>query len=110
MRSLKVMVAGSSPEIIWIMISESEIPLTDPIYEIINSEIDLIKWKTNFLFLYQDWLNKDNPQVYDINNLVNKMRIDAIVKCNNKISSDKLYYWFDVDRSKKHDFIWKIVQ
>jgi len=71
--------------------------------------LDLETWHNHFRILYKAWLTGESEEIYTIQSNINFRIISKIEKLNKKLKGIKLFYWFDVDRSKEefHDFLWK---
>jgi hypothetical protein len=103
----KVMIVGDDQEeIIWDMLTEKEISVNNEVYTNLRKYIDLDKWRKEYWVKYNEWLESDIQDIHDIHHPINKQIIDALIEYN-KISNNKLYYWFDVDRSLNLNFKWK---
>jgi hypothetical protein len=107
MEQIKVMVTGDKDGVLWDIKTENEIDLNHTAYGYIAHEIDLSKWKKDYLDLYRRWLINDDESVYQINHSINMEMISVLAKINKMDLDFKLYYWFDVDRDKCPDYIWE---
>ena len=76
-------------------------------YKIVH-HLDLETWHNHFRILYKAWLAGESEEIFTIESNINYRIISRIEKLNKKLNGVKLFYWFDVDRSKEefHDFSW----
>jgi hypothetical protein len=102
-----MVVADDQKEILWDMLTETEIPLSNLVYQKLGQYIDLDAWRQDYLIRYKEWLESDAPTIYDINSSINTKIIYAISNYN-KVIQDRIYFWFDVDRSINPDYKWEI--
>ena len=102
----KVMSLLSQPEIIWDMKTECEVPKTEISYKELGKFINIEEWIVEYYSLYKQWLHDDCGYIYDISSAINQKMIKAVVEYNN-LNENKLFYWFDVDRSINEAFEWK---
>lgn len=72
-------------------------------------QLDLETWHNHFRILYKAWLTGESEEIYIIESNINYRIISKIEKMNKKLKDVKIFYWFDVDRSKEeyHNFTWK---
>lgn len=90
------------------MEDESVFTDRDLMHQIIY-QLDLETWHNHFRILYKAWLNGDSEEIYIVQSNINYKIISKIEKLNKKLKGIKLFYWFDVDRSKEENyaFAWK---
>lgn len=106
MDNFKVMVTVGSQNVIWDMVTEINIIPSHPIYDLLSKEIDLWKWKEQYLILYRSWLESDDSSIHNINHPINMDIINALIILNKEIVDLNLYYWFDIDRDINSDYVW----
>ena len=103
----KVMVTGNNEGIIWDTAKEIELESDHIAFQYLSREIDISEWKNLYLDLFKKWLVDDDDSIYEITNSINMKMIDALVIINSETSDFRLYYWFDVDRDKYPNYVWK---
>ena len=89
---------------------EDESNFNEPrIKNIIKSSLDLQTWHNNFTVLYKNWLNDNSEEIYNINSAINLEIIRKITSLNQHLKEVKIFYWFDIDRSKScnEDYLWQ---
>jgi hypothetical protein len=91
---------------VWDLHSEDPISSDDPLRAILENELGVAEWVNEFDKKYRQWLDDESKEVYDIFHEVNLSMIKKLDKYNNT-ASEKVYYWFDVDRVEQPDFNWK---
>lgn len=64
-------------------------------------------WYKQYGYLYDVWLNQDRSKLYDLKRPVHTDMIRYLAGVNEKLSDLRFYYWYDVDRSVKENYIWK---
>lgn len=67
----------------------------------IISYLDLETWHNHFRILYKAWLTGESDEIYTIQSNINYRIISKIEKLNKKLKKVKIFYWFDVDRSRE---------
>jgi hypothetical protein len=102
----KIMCLFDDPKVIWDVKKEIQLPLTNPIYNKLKQLILLDKWIVDYNHLYVKWLKEDNTEVYNLSNSVIKSMISVLNKYN-IINDEKIYFWYDVDRSIDESFSWE---
>ena len=105
---IKLMWLPALQKSLLVMEDESVFADRDLTFQIIY-QLDLETWHNHFRILYKAWLNGDSEEIYIIQSNINYSIISKIEKLNKKLKDIKLFYWFDVDRSKEenYDFVWK---
>lgn len=107
MECLKVMITGNDERVIWDLSKETEVESNHMAFLYLSNEINIQEWKGKYLNLYKGWLKDNNDSIYQISSPINMDMINAIISVNLKVAEFKLYFWFDVDRDKQPDYIWK---
>lgn len=104
--SYKIMWAFEGDNIIWNMMSETHDDNCRKIQIALNKYINTYLWSVSFEKSYINWLENDVNDIYDINNEIHKKMRNAIAEFR-KNESYNVYYWFDVDRTRREDFQWE---
>nr|WP_315423251.1 hypothetical protein [uncultured Pedobacter sp.] len=107
MECLKVMVTGNDESIIWDLSKETEVESNHMAFVYLSNEINILEWKRKYLNLYKKWLKDEDDSICQISSPINMDMINALITINLKAAEFKLYYWFDVDRDKRPDYIWE---
>ncbi|HET6228235.1 MAG TPA: hypothetical protein VFF27_18285 [Bacteroidia bacterium] len=76
-------------------------------YKIV-SYLDLETWHNHFRILYKAWLTGESDEIYTLQSNINYRIISKIGQLNKKLKGIKIFYWFDMDRSKEEyqNFSW----
>ena len=106
MNDYKVMPTVPEENIFWDISTERIVDSSSLSYKYLSEYIDIEEWKKSFFELYNKWLKEDDDSVYDIHNEVSRSMINALMEINKK-ADFKLYYWFDVDRNKYPNYVWR---
>ncbi|MBN8786802.1 MAG: hypothetical protein J0I84_06920 [Terrimonas sp.] len=104
---IKVMWLPKQAEILFKMKDETSLPIKSALYSYILEYIDIVKWRKEYTQKYNDWLNKDDDSIYQIENGINMQMIDDLIKVNKRLRYEKIFYWFDIDRTYNDQFLWK---
>lgn len=65
------------------------------------------EWYKQYGHFYNTWLNEDSNELYDLKRAVHIDMVGYLAGVNEKLSDLRFYYWFDVDRSAKENYISK---
>ena len=104
---IKIMWLPGQQEILFRMKTEESLPLASKHHNQISALIDIDKWRYLYGQAYDNWLNKDDNRIYDINFDVNQNMIAALTKANEALHQRIYFYWFDVDRTDNENFKWE---
>jgi hypothetical protein len=94
-------------ELIFYASDDRPLPLNSDVYRRLAECFDVLQWRFAYSQAYTDWLNGDNAAIYNINDTLNLSIIDALIKLNESLDHQIIYYWFDADRSVE-DFFWDL--
>lgn len=104
---VKIMWLPGEEKILFHIKKEQPLSFESKLYNHIFNFIDIEKWKDLYSKAYNNWLNKDDSSIYDINNDVNLMMITSLAKANEALKNEIIFYWFDIDRTNNESFIWE---
>ena len=104
---IKVMWLPEEEEILFHLKSEKALPITSKWYNHVLRYIDLNNWKELYRKAYDNWLNNGDSFIYDINNEVNLIMINALIAANETLKNEMIFYWFDIDRTYHENFLWE---
>ncbi|PVD49298.1 hypothetical protein DC498_25740 [Terrimonas sp.] len=104
---IKVMWLPNQAEVLFKMKDETSLPIKSALYPHILQYIDIVKWRKEYAQKYNDWLNKDDDSIYQIENGINMRMIDSLIEVNKALRHEKIFYWFDIDRTYNDHFLWK---
>jgi len=106
----KLMWLPVKSEILWRMKDETlALPhARQLILSCINQYFDINDWYENYSKSYHDWLNNDNPTIFDLKNKLNWEVVLSLKRVNKLLARQDilLFYWFDIDRSKYDNWKW----
>ena len=102
----KVMFVPNEDTVLWEVFAENPLQLGCKNYCILNSYIDIEDWKEKYRIKFNEWLNEDDLDIFDINHSVNLEMINALIQVNRHLSGDFIYYWFDIDRTYNEHYRW----
>lgn len=103
----KLMWLPDTTTLIWDVITETALPITDPIYQTLPDYLNLTQWARNYTSVYNEWLNDEANNLYDLQNSTHQQALKAIQQYNEREQCQvKLYYWFDVDRTEQSTYQW----
>ena len=91
--------------IVWNMKTEEHDSNCLRVLSILNNYINTTEWATRYENLFRRWLHEDVNNIYNIHDEINMEMIQANIQFN-KIEKFNLFYWFDIDRSKKLIYEW----
>jgi hypothetical protein len=104
---IKIMWLPGEDRVLFDIKREVPINTSSELYNYLLSFVDIDKWKTLYTQKYNDWLNSDDNTIYDINNEINLVIINALIEANRTIENKLIFYWFDIDRTYNEKFTWK---
>lgn len=104
---IKVMWLPNQKEFLFTMKFETVLPIESFLYLYISQYINMEKWQNEYGYKYNDWLNNDDNSIFDIKNPVNLGMVKSLIELNMVLKFEKLFYWFDIDRTYNDDFIWE---
>ena len=104
---IKVMWLPNQEELLFNM--KDEIPLTieSKLHLKLLQYIDVSKWQNEYAQKYNNWLNDDDTSIWQIENEINMRMIDSLRKINKILRHEKIFYWFDIDRTYDDNFVWE---
>jgi hypothetical protein len=100
----KIMWVGNNQPILWDIYSENAAP-GDIVFQIKNA-INFSDWLDKYKKDYTDWLDDENDNIFNLDIEAYDSLLKSIQKFNIHSSGFKIYYWYDVDRSKQPNFKW----
>jgi hypothetical protein len=104
---IKVMWLPEEKEVLFNIKNETVIPIKSKLNSQVFSFFDIDKWKRLYAEAYDRWLNKDDSSIYEVNNPVNQSMIDTLIKVNESLEREMIFYWFDIDRTYNENFKWE---
>lgn len=104
---IKIMWLPDQKEFLFQMRNETPLPIEASLYSLVAQYIDIAKWQEKYRKKYDDWLNKDDDSIYDINNEINMTIIFGLKRINKVMKNEMIFYWFDVDRTFNDHFLWE---
>lgn len=104
---LKVMWLPKEDEVLFNIKNETFLPIQSKLYNEVFNNFDITKWKKLYGQAYDKWLNEDDSSIYDINSQVNQSMINTLVKVNELLGGEMIFYWFDIDRTDNENFKWE---
>jgi len=104
---IKLMWLPGEKEILLHMKDEKPVPISHQLYRRVSVHIDIEEWKNIYKLAYDNWLNKDDSSIYNINHDINFRMIMALQRTNETAADVVVFYWFDIDRTFNERFIWE---
>lgn len=93
-------------EIIYYAKDDSPLPLNSDVYRRLAECFDIHQWISAYSLAYTDWLKDVSDGIYNIHDTLNLSIIDALIRLNESLDHQVIYYWFDADRVVD-DFYWE---
>jgi hypothetical protein len=87
--------------------NEKFISINSKMYKYLSNYVDWKSWINVYKKKYENWLNSDDNSIYNISDEVNTKIINALLEMNKHLIHEKIFYWFDIDRTFNENFIWK---
>jgi len=109
MTFIKLMWMPEGESVMWNMQDEEPIPERSLVHTEISKYLDIKNWRTLYALKYNSWLQSLSGEIFQINDPVNIMALEAVDKYNKMESiKDRVFYWFDIDREKNEDYQWEL--
>lgn len=105
---LKIMWLPGEKSKVWDMKTEEAIDINSMAYTTLTNFIDIDNWAQEYGVLYEQWLNDDYMEVFNLKNETFNKLLKALKKINTRKSNKFLYFlWYDKDRTfNNDDFVW----